>query len=173
MGIVKNNGKTLEVIEATRTAKETPLRDWIGHGLLKRAAIYRDPDLTPEQAKQILAAARALYGKPYDIFFSFNNDAIYCSELPYLSYKAAGISIGKSRKCPICMSIIFRSGDWYGSAGSAIPNTRAKVMLSSNASIPIIHFDWSVLTRAAFSSSAKAWSCENNQKMSKIRDYSK
>ncbi len=98
MGIVKNDGKTLEVIEAARTVGETPLRDWIGRGLLKRVAIYRDPDLTPEQAKRILAAARALYGRPYDIFFSFNNDAIYCSELPYLSYKEAGISIGKVQK---------------------------------------------------------------------------
>jgi hypothetical protein len=78
--------------------KETPLRDWIGRGLFKRVAIYRDPDLSPEQAKLVLAAAREFYGKPYDIFFSFNNDAIYCSELPYLSYKAAGIQIGKVQK---------------------------------------------------------------------------
>jgi hypothetical protein len=98
MGIVRNDGKTVEVIEAARTVKETPLREWIGRGLLKRVAIYRDPDLSPEQARQILAAARALYGKPYDIFFSFNNDAIYCSELPYLSYKAAGVAIGKVQK---------------------------------------------------------------------------
>jgi hypothetical protein len=98
MGIVKNDGKTIKVIEAAATVRETALQEWINRGLLKRIAIYRDPDLTQEQAKQILSAARDLYGKPYDIFFSFDNDAIYCSELPYLAYKAAGISIGKIQK---------------------------------------------------------------------------
>jgi hypothetical protein len=49
-------------------------------------------------AEQIVTAAGNLYGKPYDIFFSFNNDAIYCGELPYLAYRAAGISIGKIQK---------------------------------------------------------------------------
>jgi hypothetical protein len=49
-------------------------------------------------AEQIVPAAGNMYGKPYDIFFSFNNDAIYCSELPYLAYRAAGISIGKIQK---------------------------------------------------------------------------
>jgi len=98
MGIVKNDGKAIEVIEAGRVVKETPLRDWINRGLLKRLAVYRDPDLTAAQTKQILSAAKELYGRPYDIFFSFNNDAIYCSELPYLAYKAAGVSIGSVQK---------------------------------------------------------------------------
>ena len=98
MGIVKNDGKSVKVVEAAGTVKETALQEWINRGLLNRFTVYRDPNLTPEQAKQILAAARDLYGKPYDIFFSFGNDAIYCSELPYLAYRAAGISIGKIQK---------------------------------------------------------------------------
>jgi hypothetical protein len=98
MGIIKKDGKDIKVVEAAGTVKETPLQEWINRGLLKRVAIYRDPDLTQEQAGRILAAARELYGKPYDIFFSFNNDAIYCSELPYLAYRAAGLSIGKIQK---------------------------------------------------------------------------
>ena len=98
MGIVKNDGKAIKVVEAAGTVKETALQEWINRGLLKRVAVYRDPDLTQEQAKRILAAARELYGKPYDIFFSFNNDAIYCSELPYLAYRAAGLSVGKIQK---------------------------------------------------------------------------
>jgi hypothetical protein len=98
MGIVKNDGKGIKVIEAAGTVKETALQEWIDRGLLKRIAIYRDPDLTQTQAGQILSVARGLYGRPYDIFFSFDNDAIYCSELPYLAYQAAGISIGKIQK---------------------------------------------------------------------------
>jgi hypothetical protein len=98
MGIVKNDGKTIKVIEAAGTVKETALREWINRGFLRRVAIYRDPDLTPRHASRILSAAQDLYGRPYDIFFSFNNDAIYCSELPYLTYRAAGITIGKIQK---------------------------------------------------------------------------
>ena len=98
MGIVKYDGGSIKVIEAAGIVKETALQEWVKRGLLKRIAVYRDPDLTKEQAIQVLSAAKGLYGKPYDIFFSFNNDAIYCSELPYLAFKSAGISIGKIQK---------------------------------------------------------------------------
>ncbi|NKJ06913.1 YiiX/YebB-like N1pC/P60 family cysteine hydrolase [Rhizobium sp. SG741] len=98
MGIIKNDNGAITVIEAAAQVKETPLKTWINRGLLRRVAIYRDPRLTPEKARQLLSYSRTLYGKPYDLFFSFNNDAIYCSELPYLAYKAAGIDIGKAQK---------------------------------------------------------------------------
>ena len=98
MGIVRNDGGKISVIEASRTVRETPLKEWVNRGDMARVAIYRDPTLTPDQAKRVLSAAKALYGRPYDLFFSFNNDAIYCSELPYLAYKAAGISIGRLQK---------------------------------------------------------------------------
>jgi len=98
MGIIRNNGGKISVIEAIRTVQETPLKAWVKRGVMARVAIYRDLTLTPDQAKRVLSAAKALYGRPYDLFFSFNNDAIYCSELPYLAYKAAGITIGKLQK---------------------------------------------------------------------------
>ncbi|WP_337268183.1 YiiX/YebB-like N1pC/P60 family cysteine hydrolase [Oryzifoliimicrobium ureilyticus] len=98
MGIIKNNNGELSVIEAAATVRETPLKDWIKRGLLKRTAIYRDPRLTPDKARELLSFARKLYGKPYDIFFSFNNDAIYCSELPYLAYQTIGLPIGTVQK---------------------------------------------------------------------------
>jgi hypothetical protein len=98
MGIIKKNGSNIVVIEAVGTVRETPLKDWVNRALFKRVAIYRDPTLTPSQAKQILAKAKTYYGRAYDIFFSFNNNAMYCSELPYLAYKGAGIPIGKVQK---------------------------------------------------------------------------
>ena len=98
MGIIKNDHGVITVIEAAAKVKETPLKAWVNRGLLKRVAIYRDQRITPEMAQRLLAYARTLYGKPYDLFFSFNNDAIYCSELPYLAYKAVGIEIGKVEK---------------------------------------------------------------------------
>jgi hypothetical protein len=98
MGIIKRVDGGFVVIEASDHVKETPLQAWINRGFFKRVAIYRDANLTPDQVGKILATAKTLYGKPYDIFFSLNNDAIYCSELPYLSFKAAGISIGRVQK---------------------------------------------------------------------------
>lgn len=98
MGIIKNDGNNTLVIEAAGKVKETPLKEWVNRGLFKRVAIYRNSGLTAGQGQQIVSAAKAYYGKPYDIFFSFNNDAIYCSELPYLAYKEAGISIGRIQK---------------------------------------------------------------------------
>jgi len=98
MGIIRNDGGKISVIEAGKTVGATPLKAWVNRGVMARVAIYRDPTLTPDKAKRVLSAAQALYGRSYDIFFSFNNDAIYCSELPYLAYKAAGIAIGKRQK---------------------------------------------------------------------------
>jgi hypothetical protein len=98
MGIIKNDAGRTVVIEAGGTVKETPLSEWINRGILRRVAIYRDPELTEQQTDRIVAAAETLYGKPYDIFFSFHNDAIYCSELPHLAYRAAGRSMGKIEK---------------------------------------------------------------------------
>ena len=98
MGIIKKGASGTVVVEATQVVKETPLNDWVNRGLLNRVAVYRDEELTDEQSRVILGAAEKYYGRPYDIFFSFNNQAIYCSELPYLAFGEAGISIGQVQK---------------------------------------------------------------------------
>lgn len=98
MGIIKNDGRSIMVIEASATVGETALEEWINRGVMKRVAIYRDPTLSSQQAQDIMTYARSYHGKPYDVFFSFDNDAIYCSELPYLAYRKAGIDIGKVQK---------------------------------------------------------------------------
>jgi hypothetical protein len=98
MGIIKNDGGKISVIEAAGTVRETPFKAWVERGVMSRVAIYRDSGLNAAQAKRLLAAAQTLYGRPYDIFFSFNNEAIYCSELPWLAYKTIGVSIGKVQK---------------------------------------------------------------------------
>ncbi|OLP62394.1 hypothetical protein BJF93_23335 [Xaviernesmea oryzae] len=95
MGIIRHRAGQLVVIEAAGRVRETPLDAWIARGLFKRVAIYRDPALTPAQVETVLTSAGGLYGRPYDIFFSFENDAIYCSELPYRAYQAAGIELGR------------------------------------------------------------------------------
>jgi uncharacterized protein YycO len=94
-GIIKHTDNGVVVIQASSTVTETPLDRWIDQGVLGRFALYRYKDLSQAQATAILSAAKAYYGKPYDHFFSFDNDAIYCSELDYLAFKDAGVSLGK------------------------------------------------------------------------------
>ena len=98
MGIIKDGPSGFVVVEAAGVVKETPLRDWVNRGLLNRVAVYRDEKLTDEQSQVILSLAEKYYGRAYDIFFSFNNQAIYCSELPYLAFGEAGIAIGLVEK---------------------------------------------------------------------------
>jgi len=98
VGLLKKQGDAWVVIEAVAHVKETPLTEWIDRGLFKRVAIYRDSQLSAAQTQQIFSAATHLYGKPYNPFFSFDDNGIYCSELPYLAYKAAGIPIGEIQK---------------------------------------------------------------------------
>jgi hypothetical protein len=94
MGIIRLAANGVFVIEAAGTVTETPLADWIARGVQDRVAIYRDPALPPADAERVVTEALQYVGRPYDIFFSFGNDAIYCSELPYLAYRQVGISLG-------------------------------------------------------------------------------
>ncbi|HUQ36539.1 MAG TPA: YiiX/YebB-like N1pC/P60 family cysteine hydrolase [Aestuariivirga sp.] len=98
MGIIKDTPSGFVVVEAAGVVRETPLRDWVNRGLLNRVALYRDEKLTDEQSQVVLSSAEKYYGRAYDIFFSFNNQTIYCSELPYLAFGEAGIPIGRVQK---------------------------------------------------------------------------
>ena len=98
MGIIKEGPSGFVVVEAAGVVRETPLRDWVNRGLLNRVAVYRDETLTNEQSQVVLSSAAKYYGRAYDIFFSFNNQAIYCSELPYLAFGEVGIPIGRVQK---------------------------------------------------------------------------
>lgn len=97
MGIIAHRGAEIVVIEAAGPVRETPLKAWVRHGRFGRYAVFRR-NLSDAQTTAILKAARALEGRPYDLFFSFDNRAIYCSELPFIAYCAAGIDIGRVQK---------------------------------------------------------------------------
>lgn len=87
------------VLEASNPVKATPLDEWIGRGVGGRITIKRHEGLTAAQASGVLAAADALMGKPYDIFFLDGRDEIYCSELVRIAYEdGAQIELGHSEK---------------------------------------------------------------------------
>ncbi len=97
-GIIKQSGSGLVVIHAAQTVVETPLSEWIARGALKRFSVYRYKGLGREHTSYILEALKSYYGKPYDDYFSFDNDSIYSSELEHLAFKQANIPLGKVEK---------------------------------------------------------------------------
>lgn len=97
-GIIKHNPKGTMVIEAIGPVKETPLKDWVARGKNGLYAVYRYKNLNRLQSEKLFKELKAFYGKSYDVYFSFNNDKIYCSELVRDGYKAIGINLGKEEK---------------------------------------------------------------------------
>lgn len=98
MGIVRITGGGPVVIEAGRTVTETPLEDFVARGSGKRFAIYRLSGLSEANAHRVIEEAYKDMDKPYDLYFRMDADSIYCSELPYRAFKAAGLPIGKVEK---------------------------------------------------------------------------
>ena len=95
MGIVLQTENGPRVIEAGRTVAEVPLADFIARGSGADYAVYRVAGLASGEADAAIAAARAYYERPYDIFFRLDPAAIYCSELPFYAFQAAGITLGR------------------------------------------------------------------------------
>jgi hypothetical protein len=83
------------VIEAAAKVRRIPLRDWIRRGYGERMLVERFQGLSQEAGAAIVQAASTYYGRPYDIFFNFGKDRIYCSELIFYAYQeGAQISLG-------------------------------------------------------------------------------
>lgn len=94
MGIIRHRDGQSLVVEAIGPVLETPLNEWISRGEDRRFALYRVRDLSPGDTTRMLQAAEHYYGRPYDILFRPEDDAIYCSELPHLAFSAIGKDIG-------------------------------------------------------------------------------
>lgn len=102
-GIVFLRGGKPYVFEAAGKVKRVPFKRFIGKGDGKKFVVKRlkdaDSVLTPEALRKMKAAGEAFDGKPYDSFFGWADDRIYCSELMYKIYRnALGIEIGRTRK---------------------------------------------------------------------------
>lgn len=97
-GIVyQDNGKWL-VFEAIQPVTATPLDNWIVRGENSAYTIKRLKDttaLTPQAFDKMRASAGKMAGKDYDLYFGWDDDRIYCSELVWKLYKdATGLEVG-------------------------------------------------------------------------------
>jgi hypothetical protein len=98
MGVVFFENGSPVVLEAVGPVKFTPLEDWIQRGVDRRYVVKRLANrdaLSPVEAARLKAAAVRYLGRPYDSFFKWSDERIYCSELVWKAYKnALGIEIG-------------------------------------------------------------------------------
>jgi hypothetical protein len=86
------------VLEAVRTTRATPLKDWVTYGQDNDLAIYRLDGLTDAQALAVTEAARSHFGKGYDPYFYQTEDTLYCSELVQIAFRdGMGITLGKTQ----------------------------------------------------------------------------
>jgi hypothetical protein len=100
MGVIVLRGGAPFVFEASATVRYTPLAQWAAHGDGGTYAVRRLKDsLTTAQAAKLRAAAARYAGRPYDLYFEWSDDRIYCSELAFKLYRdALGIEIGRRQK---------------------------------------------------------------------------
>ncbi len=102
-GMIYIEKNKVYVYEAVGPVKFTPFNEWIQHGKGSDYVVRRLKDaktvLTPIVFAKMKAAGDKYNGKPYDIYFGWEDDKIYCSELVWKMYKqGAGIEIGKLQK---------------------------------------------------------------------------
>jgi hypothetical protein len=81
----------------------TKLETWIARGEGKHFVVKRLKDsktlLTQDVLLKMRTEGEKLKGKPYDVYFGWADDKIYCSELVWKIYKrGAGIEVGALKK---------------------------------------------------------------------------
>jgi hypothetical protein len=83
------------VFEAIEPVGVRSLADWIDSGEDKKYAVYRlkDKSISAEQLNQMKAYLKAQLGKHYDLGFNWSEREMYCSELAFKAYQAAGIEL--------------------------------------------------------------------------------
>lgn len=90
--IIVERGR-IRVIEAVGPVREVSLDQWVARGEGRKVAVYRPTDALAERVEAAVQAARRLLGRPYDIAYELDDAKIYCSELVWKAWKAAGFEL--------------------------------------------------------------------------------
>jgi len=97
MGIVFLRGAKPEVLEAVSPVRFTPLEKWVARGELGRYVAKRPRHrLPPDRVRRLRSVGESFLGRPYDEYFGWSDDSLYCSELVWKVYeRATGIALGR------------------------------------------------------------------------------
>ncbi len=102
MGIVFISDDGTFVFEAVQPVKLTLLNQWIQRGVGEHFVVKRlkgDEILTEKVLAEMKHIGKTYMGKPYDSFFEWSDDRIYCSELVWkIYYQATGLKLGSLEK---------------------------------------------------------------------------
>ncbi|HEY9777742.1 MAG TPA: YiiX family permuted papain-like enzyme [Planktothrix sp.] len=102
VGMLMRQDNRWYVYEAERGVELTDLQEWIArdpqhHYVIKR--LKQNDLLTPAAIAKLKNEGRKFLGRPYDPYFRWSDDEMYCSELVWKTYKnALGVEVGKLRK---------------------------------------------------------------------------
>lgn len=91
------------VLEAARTVSLKPLAGWIAQGenshFVAKRLSAADRILTAATLEQMQELGRSFEGRPYDMYFEWSDDSLYCSELIWKIYsRCTGLEIGELQK---------------------------------------------------------------------------
>lgn len=98
VGVVVVEGGRPFVVEAVATTSKTTWSRFSSRGDGGRVLVLRMPGLDDAQRSAIAKAALARLGAPYDPYFAEGEEALYCTELVELAYRAAGVELRGWRK---------------------------------------------------------------------------
>jgi uncharacterized protein YycO len=103
VGIIYIEKNKIYVFEAIGPVKLTPFNEWMKRNkntsyVVKRLKNSKDY-LTPDVLITMKNVGTCFDGRPYDIYYAWSDDSLYCSELVWKIYKrGAGIELCKPRK---------------------------------------------------------------------------
>ncbi|MEG0482398.1 MAG: YiiX family permuted papain-like enzyme [Acinetobacter sp.] len=100
MGMIVNKKGKLWVLEAIQPVKYTTFDTWVNRGVNRHYVVKRlNKGLNRQQQNALQINAEKYLAKPYDIYFEWNDEAIYCSEIVWKAYNdALGIQLAPLQK---------------------------------------------------------------------------
>lgn len=100
MGLVVQRNQQFWVLEAIQPVQYTPIKKWIERGEQHHYVVKRlKSGLSHRQKQALVTAAERYLAKPYDLYFEWDDRAIYCSEIVWKAYAyALGIELAPLQK---------------------------------------------------------------------------
>jgi hypothetical protein len=103
MGIILTHDGRRMVFEASDVVRFTPVNVWVKRGKGSRYAVKRlknaDALLNAFTVEKLQNVAARFEGRPYDQYFDWSDDRLYCSELVWkIIDRALGVEVGSLQK---------------------------------------------------------------------------